>query len=50
MINDSVALFNNVEEIIFEGNTVEHSEAVHPYITVQHVEKARIKTDLPIQY
>lgn len=50
MINDSVALFNNAEEIIFEGNTVEHSEAVQPYITVQHVAKARIKTDLPIQH
>ena len=48
MINDSVALFNNAEEIVFAGNTVEHGEAVRPYITVQHVAKEEIKTNLPI--
>ena len=50
MINDSVALFNNAEEIVFEGNTVECDETFSPYITVQHVAKAKIETDLPIQH
>ena len=50
MINDSVALFNNAEEIVFEGNTVECDETFRPYITVQHVAKAKIETNLPIQH
>lgn len=48
MINDSVALFNNAEEIVFANNEIECSEEIKPYITVQHVAKEDIRSPLPI--
>ena len=48
MINNEVALFNNAEEIVFEGNEIKCKEDIKPHITVQHVAKEEIKTELPI--
>ena len=48
MINNEVALFNNAEEIVFEGNEIKCDQEIKPYITVQHVAKEEIETELPI--
>ena len=48
MINDDVALFNNVEEIVFKGNEIKCGEEIKPHITVQHVANEEIKTELSI--
>jgi len=48
MINEPVALFNNVENAIFKNNKIESREGLKPYVTVQHVAHEELDTTLPI--
>lgn len=48
MINEPVALFNNVKRAIFKNNKIESCEGLKPYVTVQHVAHEELDTCLPI--
>ncbi len=48
MVTDVVAILNNIEHAVFQGNTVTAAEGVSPKVVIGHIGHAEIETDLPV--